>query len=77
MRFLRTRATQFAIDAGVIALALAVAYAIRFEGLPPRVYALIHAKCEIALTSLTVAVDKNGRTFPQTDFRWKPADAFP
>jgi len=38
MRFLRTRALQFFVDGFVVCLAFALAYAIRFEGLPPRDY---------------------------------------
>lgn len=38
MRFLRNRLMQLVIDGFVVALAFAAAYAVRFEGLPPRTY---------------------------------------
>jgi FlaA1/EpsC-like NDP-sugar epimerase len=38
MRFLRTRALQFLVDGLIVCLALGLAYAIRFEGAPPRDY---------------------------------------
>ncbi len=38
MRFIRTRLVQVLIDASVVAVALSLAYAIRFEGIPPGVY---------------------------------------
>ena len=39
MRFLRTRALQLGVDSLVVIIALMLAYAMRFEGMPPRHYA--------------------------------------
>ena len=38
MRFIRTRLLQLIVDGCVFAIALALAYAIRFEGVPRRTY---------------------------------------
>ncbi|MFH1130713.1 MAG: nucleoside-diphosphate sugar epimerase/dehydratase [Pseudomonadota bacterium] len=38
MRFFRNRAMQLVVDGLVVSLALCFAYAMRFEGLPPRIY---------------------------------------
>ena len=38
MRFLRTRSLQLVTDALVVAVALSLAYSMRFEGYPPRLY---------------------------------------
>ena len=38
MRFIKNRSLQFLIDAFIVALALMMAYGIRFEGIPPRNY---------------------------------------
>ena len=38
MRFLRTRSLQLITDALIMAIALGLAYAMRFEGFPPRLY---------------------------------------
>jgi FlaA1/EpsC-like NDP-sugar epimerase len=38
LRFIRTRALQLLVDGFIAAVALTLAYAMRFEGLPPRLY---------------------------------------